>query len=100
MKLTITVTVLTQQRIPSEHESVLSGLQTTVSPGMFEDAHEEVRHTGTLDGEMKKTGKKLAKDMDKIGLKNCFNPKCNRFEHQPKQFAKCTRCGFGEWRFS
>ena len=66
---------------------------------MFEEAHEEVRHTGALDGEMKKTGKKLAKDMDKIGLKNCFNPNCNRFEQQPKQFAKCTRCGFGEYWF-
>ena len=79
MKLTVPTQLWTRR----EHESVLNGLQAEVSPDMFEEAREEVRHTGTLDGEMKKTGKKLAKDMDKIGLKNCFNPKCNRFKHHP-----------------
>ena len=43
-------------------------------------------------GKMKLSHKKLSKDADKVGYKECENPECEKVESQPRQFSACSRC--------
>lgn len=79
-----------------DHLSVVQGKKSfeEVMIGSKTDSRTELRHCGTLTGEMKDTHKKLAKDIEKLGLRRCNNEHCEKAESHPKQFQKCSRC---EW---
>jgi len=83
-----------------EHEAVVRG-QKSKSDAMDSlfggDDREEVRHTGSLMGKMKLSHKKLAKDADKMGYKQCENADCDKVESQPRQFSTCTRCKWASY---
>ena len=82
-----------------EHKGVVTGTTDTESAfgRIHPEVHEEVRHTGYLEGKMKHTHRKLAKDVDKHGLKSCENPACDNSEMQPRQFATCSRCSWAAY---
>lgn len=83
-----------------QHESVVRGeisARDAMENMYGNDDREEVRHTGSLMGKMKLTHKKLAKDTDKIGLKHCSNPNCDKVETHPKQFMLCSRCNWSAY---
>ena len=82
-----------------DHEAAMAGF---VSPDELRekynfDVSKEVRHTGTLDGKMKSTFKKLEKDISKDGIKRCENIDCHKVENYARQFATCSRCGFAAY---
>ncbi|KAL7533161.1 hypothetical protein ACHAXR_005856, partial [Thalassiosira sp. AJA248-18] len=78
-----------------EHEAVIQGHKSKgdAMDNLFPDNEcEELRHTGSLMGKMKLSHKKLAKDADKIGYKQCENHACENLESQPGQFSTCSKC--------
>ena len=77
-----------------QHEMVIDGGDPNHASfrhmSMTED-HEE-RHTGTLEGGMKLVHRKIAKDVEKKGLRYCARPECKQIEGASRQFAVCSRC--------
>jgi len=91
-----------------EHEAVVSGRKSMTdytAKGTLKappnhvhgQEFEEVRHTGARSGDMKATHQKLAKDIDRIGLKHCARPDCGKFESHPRHFSTCSRCKFAAY---
>ena len=78
-----------------EHNAVLNGKMSKEelhARSSAEDDTPEVRHTGTRLGKMKASERKIVKDVDKEGLRECSNPDCDNVERQARQFSQCSRC--------
>lgn len=83
-----------------DHKDVVSGLITKediMNRCKDSDQLEEFRHSGSREGTMKSTHKKLERDNNKIGIKFCENKACGKSEAYAKQFATCSRCGFAAY---
>ncbi len=84
-----------------DHKDVVSGLitreDTIMNRYTDSDQPKEVRHSGSREGTMKSTHKKLERDNNKTGIKCCENKACGKSEAYAKQFATCSRCGFAAY---
>ena len=80
----------TLQQNLRRHEQLLTGIPVDVENDS--PKREDLRHTGTLTGKMKPAHDKLARDTERIGLRECSNAKCDKTERQPREFSTCSRC--------
>jgi len=87
-------TIATIKGLLRQHEMVIDGGDPNHASfrHMSMKNHEETRHTGTSDGGMKLVHRKIAKDVEKKGLRFCARPECKQIEGASRQFAVCSRC--------
>jgi len=89
------LTIASIKGLLRQHEMVIDGgdpNHASFHHMSMTENHEETRHTGTLEGGMKLVHRKIAKDVEKKGLRFCARPECKQIEGASRQFAVCSRC--------
>lgn len=81
----------------SKHERVLAGGDPQILDKPLGDHGEDMRHSGTLTGEMLTTSTCRAADVEERGLSFCAYAECRKQEAHPRQFKTCARCKWASY---